>query len=79
MILTCTDRAKAMQPMFSDGAIEELLKLDLALMKKLAGSIPGGRQIMVEGTGHDVHVDKPEVLIAPVVEMIKGVQEKTRN
>jgi hypothetical protein len=62
--------------MFSDAAIEELVKLDVALMSKLAGSVPGGRQIMVEGTGHYVHVDKPEILIAPVVEMIKRVKEK---
>jgi pimeloyl-ACP methyl ester carboxylesterase len=75
VILTCADRATAMQPMFSDGAIEALAKLDFALMNKLAGSIPGGRQIMVEGTGHNVHVDKPEALIAPVVEMIKRVKE----
>jgi pimeloyl-ACP methyl ester carboxylesterase len=75
VILTCVDRAKAMQPMFSDAAIEELVKLDIAQMSKLAGSVPGGRQIMVEGTGHYVHVDKPEILIAPVMEMIKGRKE----
>ena len=34
---------------------------------------------MIEGTGHNVHVDKPEALIAPVVEMIKGVKEKEEN
>jgi hypothetical protein len=79
VVLTCAGRAKAMQAMFSDGAIEELEKLDVALMNKLAASIPGGRQIMVEGTGHNVHVDKPEVLIAPVVEMIKELREKKEN
>jgi pimeloyl-ACP methyl ester carboxylesterase len=79
VILTCADRASAMQPLFSDGAIEELAKLDLALMNKLAASIPGGRQIMIEGTGHNVHVDKPEALIVPLLEMIKEVQEKTRK
>jgi pimeloyl-ACP methyl ester carboxylesterase len=38
--------------------------------------IPGGRQIIVEGAGHNIHVDKPEALIAPVGEMIKEVREK---
>jgi len=47
--------------------------LDRALNNKLAALIPGGRQIIVEGTGHDIHVDKPEALIVPVVEMIKEV------
>lgn len=79
VILTCVDRAKAMQPMFSDEAIEELAKLDSALMNQLTASVPGGRQIMVEGTGHNIHVDKPEALTAPVVEMIEEVKEKKRN
>jgi pimeloyl-ACP methyl ester carboxylesterase len=78
VILTCADRVRAMQPMFSAEAIRELAELDAALMNDLAASVPGGRQIMVEGTGHNVHVDKPEVLVAPVVEMIQGVRAKTR-
>jgi len=79
VILTSADRAKAMQPIFGDEAIEEMAKLDLALNKKLAALIPGGRQIIVEGTGHDIHVDKPEALIAPVVKMIQEGREKKEN
>jgi len=76
VILTSANRAKAMQPIFSNEAIDEIAKLDGALNNKLAALIPGGRQIIVEGTGHDIHVDKPEALIAPLVEMIKEVREK---
>jgi pimeloyl-ACP methyl ester carboxylesterase len=79
VILTVADRAKAMQPMFSDGAIEEMATVDSALMERLAGSVPGGRQIVVQGTGHNVHVDKPEALIAPVLEMIKEVKGEKRD
>jgi len=79
VILTSPDRAKAMQPIFSDEAIEKIAKLDWALNNKLAALIPGGRQIIVEGAGHNIHVDKPEALIAPVVEMIKEVSEKKEN
>jgi pimeloyl-ACP methyl ester carboxylesterase len=79
VILTVVGRARAMKPMFSDAAIEEMVKLDTALMEKLAASIPGGRQIMVEGTGHYVHVDKPEALIAPVLEIIKSAKEQKRK
>jgi pimeloyl-ACP methyl ester carboxylesterase len=71
------DRAKAMQPMFSDEAIEKIAALDFALQEKLAALIPGGRLITVEGAGHDIHVGKPGALIAPVVEMIKEVREKS--
>jgi len=77
VVLTSAGRAKAMPPIFSDEAIEKMAKLDLALNNKLAALIPGGRQIIVEGTGHDIHVDKPEALIGPVVEMIKEVRERT--
>jgi len=75
VILISAGRAKAIGPIFSDAAIEEMAKLDLALNDKLAALIPGGRQIIVAGTGHDIHVDKPEALIAPVGEMIKQVRE----
>jgi pimeloyl-ACP methyl ester carboxylesterase len=76
VILTSAGRAKAMPPIFSDEAIEEMAKMDLALNNKLAALIPGGRQIIVEGTGHNIHVDKPEALITPVLEMVREVREK---
>lgn len=76
VILTSAGRAKAMQPLFSDEAIEEIERSDTALNNKLAALIPGGKQIIVEGTGHDIHVDKPAALIAPLVEMITEVREK---
>jgi pimeloyl-ACP methyl ester carboxylesterase len=46
------------------------------LNKELAELISGGRQIVVEGAGHNIHLDKPEALIIPVVEMINEVREK---
>ena len=79
VILTVRGRAAAMRGMFSDGAIEAIAKLDEDLMGRLAASIPGGKQIMIEGTGHHVHVDKPEALIAPVEEMIATVKGKRQN
>lgn len=79
VILTCPDRAKAMGPGFSAAAIEEMAKVDLALMNQLAASIPGGRLILVEGSGHYIHVDRPHALIAPLAEMIKGVREKKKK
>ncbi len=78
VVLTSSGRAEAMRPIFSDEAIEEIDSSDRALNEKLAALIPGGRHIIVEGTGHDIHVDKPEALIVPLLEMIKEAREKNR-
>jgi pimeloyl-ACP methyl ester carboxylesterase len=79
VILTCADRARALRPMFSDEAIEEIARVDSALMDELAASVPGGRQVMIRGTGHNVHVDKPQALIAPVLEMVEAVRNERRD
>ncbi len=76
VVMVVAGRAKAMSDLFSDGAIEKIDKLDVTLNKELTALVPGGRLIMVEGTGHLVHVDKPGVLIAPVMEMIAAVRNK---
>jgi pimeloyl-ACP methyl ester carboxylesterase len=65
-----------MKPLFSDEAIEKIAEQDEVLNKKLAALVPGGRHIVVEGAGHNIHIDKPEALITPVVEMINEVREK---
>jgi pimeloyl-ACP methyl ester carboxylesterase len=76
VILTSPGRANAMKPLFSDEAIEKIAEQDQVLNKELAELISGGRQIVVEGAGHNIHLDKPEALIIPVVEMINEVREK---
>ncbi len=76
LVMFVAGRAKAMKDLFSDAAIEKLDRLDTALNKELAALIPGGRLVMVEGTGHLVHVDKPRVLIGPTKEMIDGIRAK---
>jgi pimeloyl-ACP methyl ester carboxylesterase len=42
----------------------------MAMQKKLAELIPGGEQVLVEGAGHNVHLDKPEAVLAPIRAMI---------
>lgn len=76
VVLAAAGRAKAMAEIFSAEAIGKMDKLDGDLNNQLAALIPGGKLIIVEGTGHNIHLDKPEVLIAPVAEMIKLVREK---
>ncbi len=79
VVLTAGDRSKAMPPMFSDEAKEQIAKLGLKMQQKLVALIPGGKQIIVEGAGHNIHGEKPEALITPVGEMIMIVREKKVN
>jgi hypothetical protein len=75
VVLAVSGRAKAMADMFSAEAVEEMDKKDGDLSRRLAALIPEGRLVLVEGTGHNIHLDKPEVLITPVAEMIKAARE----
>jgi len=78
VVLASAGRAKAMAPLFSEKAIERLSLIDESLNDRLAALIPGGKLIVVEGTGHDIHVDKPDALITPVLEMIGLAGRKGR-
>ncbi len=79
VVLTCPDRAKAMGPSFSALALAAMAKKDLELMNRLAASVPGSRHILVEGTGHYIHMDKPQALVAPVARMIREAREKLQK
>jgi pimeloyl-ACP methyl ester carboxylesterase len=68
-----------MPSMFSDEAKEKIAVLSMEMQKKLVALIPGGKHIVVEGAGHNIHVEKPEALIDPVIEMVNEVRIKKAN
>lgn len=74
VVLTVAGRARDMRSMFSAEAVERLVALDVALMRELASSVPEGRLELVEGSGHVLHADRPEVLVRAVREVITRVQ-----
>jgi pimeloyl-ACP methyl ester carboxylesterase len=76
VVLTAGDRSKNMPPIFSDEANKKLEELGIELQKKLVAMIPGGKHIIVDDVGHNMHLEKPEALITPVIEMIKEVRKK---
>lgn len=76
LVLTAGDRSRGMPPMFSAEANQKIAELGIELQKKMAALIPGGKHIIVEGVGHNMHLEKPEALIQPVSEMIKIVRNK---
>jgi pimeloyl-ACP methyl ester carboxylesterase len=73
VVITSGKRSKAVPPVFSESAREELIRLGLRLQGRLVKLIPGGEHIVAEGAGHNIHVEKPGVLLRPVVEMIDEI------
>ncbi len=76
VVLTAGDRSKGMPPVFSEEASSKMAELGMKLQKKLVALIPGGKHIIVEDVGHNIHVEKPEALIGPVTEMINEVRNR---
>lgn len=76
IVLTAGNRSQAMPPIFSEEAKEEIAKLGIEMQKKLATLIPGGKHIIVEDVGHNIHIEKPDALIGPVLGMITDIRKK---
>jgi pimeloyl-ACP methyl ester carboxylesterase len=74
VVITSGDRSKALPPDFSDEARKDLIKLGMDMQQRLVDLVPGGKHIIAEGVGHNIHSEKPEVLVEPLVEMISKVK-----
>ncbi len=74
VVITAGDRSRGMPPVFSKEAQAELAELGVRLQERLVALIPGGTHIVAERVGHNVHVEKPEVLLDPLGEMIDVIQ-----
>lgn len=61
--------------MFSDEGKEKLATLGLELQQRLVALIPGGEHIVIEGVGHNIHIEKPDALIEPISEMIDRIRK----
>jgi pimeloyl-ACP methyl ester carboxylesterase len=69
-VIASGNRSKAVPPGFSDQARGQLIALGMDLQKRLVSLIPGGKHIVAEGVGHNVHVEKPGILLEPLIEML---------
>jgi len=76
IVITSGERAKGVPPMFSEGAREKLIVLGLDLQKRLLKLIPDGKHIIAEGAGHNIHIEKPEIVSNAIVEMINEVNNE---
>lgn len=60
--------------MFSEETAARMAEVGVEYQKKLVGLIPGGKLIPVEDAGHNLHHDKPEVVIRAISEMIDNAR-----
>jgi len=78
VVITSGDRSKALPPVFSKQAQKDMIALGMESQQKLVALIPGGKHIIAEGVGHNIHVEKPEILVDPIVEMIDEIKAGAR-
>ena len=79
VVITAADRLGAMPPIFSEKAQTELAELGVRLQERLVGLVPGGKHVLAEGVGHNVHIDRPEALLDPLLGMIDDIQGERRR
>jgi len=70
VVITSASRGSGLPPVFSPESQARLDEVGLAMQKKLVALVPGAQHITVEGAGHNVHVDKPEAVLAPILAMV---------
>ena len=51
----------------------------MKLQQRLVALIPGGKHVDAEGVGHNIHIEKPEILIDLISEMIDRIQSSEKN
>jgi pimeloyl-ACP methyl ester carboxylesterase len=71
-VLTAGDRP--VHPMFKGETARKVRELGQEFQEKLTRIIPGGKQIVVEGAGHNVHADQPDVVVEAIVAMITQIR-----
>jgi pimeloyl-ACP methyl ester carboxylesterase len=76
VVITAASRGSGLPEVFSPASQAKLTEAAMAMQKKLVELIPGGEHILVEGAGHNVHLDRPEAVIGPIRAMIARVKER---
>jgi len=75
-VITAASRGSGLPAVFSPENQAKLTEVAMAMQKKLAELVPGGEQVLVEGAGHSVHLDKPEAVLAPIRAMLARLRAR---
>ena len=70
VVITSASRGSGLPPVLSPEGQARVTEVAIAMQKKLLDLVPGAEQILVEGAGHNIHLDKPEAVLAPIGTMI---------
>jgi len=76
VVLAATDGSGLPQEL-SPAARERLRQINVEMQRRLAASVPGGRLIELLGVGHTIHVEKPELVLEPLLALVGGVKHGT--
>ena len=57
-------------PVFSAQGQAKVREVSAAMQRRLAALVPGGRLIEVPGVGHNIHVEKPEAVLQPLLALV---------
>ena len=63
-------------PALGESAARLFYSLWVEHQRRLANLAPGGRHIVVEGSGHCIHQDRPKVVVAVIEEMLNEVRSE---
>jgi len=69
-VITGASSGSGLPAVFSPENQARLTRVAMAMQEKQTDLVPGGEQVLVEGAGHNVHLDKPEAVLAPIRAMI---------
>ena len=78
VVITAADRSGGLPPVFSEEAQAALAELGVRLQERLVELVPGGKHVLAEGVGHNVHVDRPEALLDPLMGMIDLIEDERK-
>jgi len=76
VVITSASRGSGLPPVFSPESQSRLDDVAMAMQKKLVDLVPGAEQIHVEGAGHNIHLDKPEAVLAPILALVARLRTR---
>lgn len=73
MVLTAVDQFDALEGQVTEEDVEELKRVVSELQTELSELSPNGKLVLVEGSGHFIQVDQPQVVIDAIHEAVETV------